>query len=104
MWLILAYCLAHCGAAFVGRGSNRKAVHVCHVLVIEDEWLVACHLADVAQRAGGTSISMAAAQREAVAKARSERPGIILSDVLLREGTGPLAVETIIAEQGFIPV
>lgn len=47
---------------------------------------------------------MAATQREAVAKARSERPGIILSDVLLREGTGPLAVETIIAEQGSIPV
>lgn len=77
---------------------------MCHVLVIEDDWLIACDVANVAERAGGTSIAMAATQYDAVAKARAEPPGIILSDVLLREGTGPLAVVSIIAEQGPIPV
>ena len=74
------------------------------MLIIEDEWLIACEIAAMAERAGGTSVSMAATQIDAIAEARAEPPDVVLSDVQLREGTGPLAVEAIIAEHGQIPV
>ena len=63
---------------------------MCHVLVIED--------------AGASSIDMAATQRDAIAAAQSHPPALIMSDVQLAEGTGPMAVQAIIADVGEIPV
>lgn len=77
---------------------------MCHVLVIEDDWLTAEMVADVARDAGTTSVDMADTQRSAVAAAQERLPGIILSDVNLLEGTGPRAVATILEEFGPIPV
>jgi len=77
---------------------------MCHVLVIEDDWYLASDLAERALSLGGDSVSMAATQQDAVTQARAQRPDIILSDVELLDGTGPLAVETIIADGGDIPV
>lgn len=77
---------------------------MCHVLVIEDEWMIAEYVADVVRDAGATSIATADTQRAAVEAARQCPPGIILSDVNLLEGTGPRAVQTIIAELGPVPV
>lgn len=77
---------------------------MCHVLVIEDEWLISEHVADIARDAGATSIDVAETHQEAVDAANSRVPGIILSDVRLREGTGPQAVVAIMAEHGPIPV
>lgn len=77
---------------------------MCHVLVIEDDWITAEYVADVARDAGATSIDMADTQQSAVAAAQQHAPGIILSDVNLLEGTGPRAVETILQELGPIPV
>jgi CheY-like chemotaxis protein len=77
---------------------------MCHVLVIEDDFLIADYIVQLVEDAGATSISQAATQREAVEQARQRRPELIMSDVQLIEGTGPLAVETILAEFGTIPV
>lgn len=77
---------------------------MCHVLVIEDDWMIAEHVADIARDAGATSIDMADTQQGAVEAAEQHLPAIILSDVNLLEGTGPRAVETIQKAHGPIPV
>lgn len=77
---------------------------MCHVLVIEDDWMIAEYVAAVARVAGATSVDMADTQHGAVAAAHQRLPGIILSDVNLLEGTGPRAVEAILEEMGPIPV
>lgn len=77
---------------------------MCHVLVIEDEWLLAEYISDIAGRAGGTSIDTAATEIEAVNAASARMPDIILSDVVLAEGNGPHAVQTIFARFGEVPV
>lgn len=78
---------------------------MCHVLVIEDEPLIADYLGDVAEMAGATSIVFAISEREALTLARSMPPAVILSDVDLKHGgTGPNACAAIRSELGPIPV
>lgn len=77
---------------------------MCHVLIIEDEWVIAEHLAIIAEKAGATSVVMASTETEAIQAAHDHKPDIILSDVILFTGTGPCAVQTILAELGEIPV
>jgi len=77
---------------------------VCHVLIIEDEALIALDIQDMLSTAGATTFSFAETEREAVDAARVRRPDVILSDVRLREGTGPHAVEAIQGEMGPLPV
>ena len=77
---------------------------MCHVLIIEDEWMISEYLSELAREAGATSIATAVTESEAVAAARERTPSIILSDVNLLVGTGPRAVQTITAEAGEIPV
>lgn len=83
-------------------GWDKRAM--CHVLVIEDEWFIAQHIADLAEDAGATSVVIASTEHEAVEAAHVHKPAIILSDVNLFEGTGPMAVSTIVGEHGPIPV
>lgn len=77
---------------------------MCHVLIIEDEWLIAEHLAHLVEQAGATSVAMACTEDEAVQAAKERKPGIILSDVRLLVGTGPRAVQAILSALGEIPV
>ncbi|WP_267397770.1 MULTISPECIES: response regulator [unclassified Sphingomonas] len=77
---------------------------MCHVLIIEDEPLVAMDLEALLEREGATSFAFAASQADAVREAFSRRPDFITSDVSLTEGTGPLAVEAIIKGLGRVPV
>ena len=77
---------------------------MCHVLIIEDEWLIAEHIEQIARDAGATSIMAADCEADAVEAANSRTPEIILSDVNLLTGTGPCAVATILATLGQIPV
>lgn len=77
---------------------------MCHVLIIEDEWLIAEHLAFLAEKAGATSIATASTEAGAVQAAHERMPDVILSDVNLFVGTGPGAVQTIAASLGKIPV
>ena len=77
---------------------------MCHVLVIEDDWLIADYIAHLLETAGATSIAIAVTQAGALAAAHVNLPGLITSDVQLAEGTGPLAVQAIIAAFGPIPI
>ena len=77
---------------------------MCHVLVIEDDFLIADHIIQLIESAGGTSFDQAATQDEAIQAARAMPPSIIMSDVNLSIGTGPAAVRAIIAEHGPTPV
>lgn len=77
---------------------------MCHVLIIEDEPLVAMDLELLLEREGATSFAFAVSQAEAVHEAIARRPAFITSDVTLVEGTGPLAVAIILNKLGAIPV
>ena len=77
---------------------------MCHVLIIEDGPLIAMDLQDMLGRMGATSFAFAETQSEAIDAARMRRPDVITSDVMLREGTGPKAVECIQSEMGPLPV
>ena len=77
---------------------------MCHVLIIEDEALIALDIQDMLSSAGATTFSFAETEREAVDAARVRRPDVIMSDVMLREGAGPHAVEAIQGEMGPLPV
>lgn len=77
---------------------------MCHVLIIEDEPLVAMDLEALLSLEGATSFAFAACQDDAVAEAILHRPAIIMSDVKLLEGTGPMAVAIIVDLLGPIPV
>lgn len=76
---------------------------MCHVLIIEDDFATAFYLKDVVESLGATSCEIVDCEAEAVAAARAQPPGIITSDVHLREGTGPRAVAAIIDHLGHIP-
>lgn len=77
---------------------------MCHVLIIEDEALIALSIEMALEEAGATSFDFADSEEDAVAAARAHRPDVITSDVALREGTGPHAVRTIHGEMGEMPV
>ncbi|WP_206245760.1 response regulator [Novosphingobium terrae] len=77
---------------------------MCHVLIIEDEPLVALIIQDLLEEEGATSFEIAATQSAAVAAARTHKPDFITSDVRLLQGTGPAAVAQIFDELGEVPV
>ena len=77
---------------------------VCHVLIIEDDAMIALDLESLLEGQGATSFAFAASQDEAIAAAHARRPEVIVSDVTLVEGTGPMAVHEIRSVLGPIPV
>lgn len=77
---------------------------MCHVLIIEDDWLIADHIAQLLEGAGALSADMAASEQEAVDRAVAHPPAVIISDISLIEGTGPDAVKRIIEAIGRTPV
>lgn len=77
---------------------------MCHVLIIEDEALIALDIETILKPLGATSFSFAASQGEAVSAALASKPDIITSDVTLFEGTGPAAVDHIRSVWGQVPV
>ena len=60
-----------------------------HVLIIEDEPIIALDLEWLLEGEGAASFSFAASQDEVIACARMHRPDLITSDVTLAGGTGP---------------
>ena len=91
-------------STFLSAVEPGKLRRVCHVLIIEDEPLMAMDLEDLLEREGATSFSFAASQDEAVREALVRKPDLITSDVTLTEGTGPLAVSIIFDAIGPVPV
>jgi DNA-binding response OmpR family regulator len=66
-----------------------------HVLIIEDEPLIALELADVLQRLGYDTCDMADTAGDAVRRAEARPPDLVVSDVKLRSGNGIDAVQAI---------
>ena len=72
------------------------------VLIIEDEPIIAMDLENLVTELGHTVVAVAATKDEAVAKAHSERPGLVLADINLGEGgSGIDAVSEILSAFGF---
>lgn len=74
-----------------------------HVLIIEDEAVIALAIEDVLRDCGGSSFDFACSAAEAVAAAAKRCPDLITSDVRLAPGCGIDAVESICADKP-IPV
>jgi DNA-directed RNA polymerase specialized sigma24 family protein/CheY-like chemotaxis protein len=67
------------------------------VLIIEDEPVIAMDVAQIVRGLGHNVIGIAARASQAVAKAREARPGLILADIQLEDGSsGITAVQTIL--------
>ncbi len=77
---------------------------MCHVLIIEDDWFIADHIAQLVESAGALSLDMADTEEQAVAMALLKPPLVIISDVNLGSGSGPAAVSRIIKAHGHIAV
>ena len=75
-----------------------------HVLIIEDELLIALNIEAILSDNGATSFDFADTEAGAVAAAEIHHPEFIVADVMLKEGAGPAAVQTIRALLGDIPV
>ena len=75
-----------------------------HVLIIEDMYLFQQYLKDIVTLAGASSIALASTQEEAIRSAAAKKPFLILSDIKLSQGSGLLAIDTILADHGDIPV
>jgi CheY-like chemotaxis protein len=68
------------------------------VLIIEDEPIIALDLENLVTELGHRVVAIAATKDDAVAKAKSERPGLVLADINLGEGgSGIDAVSEILA-------
>lgn len=70
------------------------------VLIIEDESIIALHIKQIVENLGHEAIAIVRTRAEAVAKARDERPELILADISLADGSSGIdAVKDILAEQ-----
>jgi CheY-like chemotaxis protein len=74
------------------------------VLIIEDEPIIALDLENLVTELGHRVVATAATRDEAVAKALSERPGLVLADINLGEGGSGIDAVTEILSSFDIPV
>jgi CheY-like chemotaxis protein/DNA-directed RNA polymerase specialized sigma24 family protein len=74
------------------------------VLIIEDEPIIAMDLENLVTELGHKVVAVAATKDEAVAKAHSERPGLVLADINLGEGGSGIDAVSEILSAFDIPV
>jgi CheY-like chemotaxis protein len=74
------------------------------VLIIEDEPIIALDLENLVTELGHKVVATAATRAEAVAKAHSERPGLVLADINLGEGGSGIDAVAEILNSFDIPV
>ena len=74
------------------------------VLIIEDEPIIALDLTRVARELGHTVVGVAATRSEAVAMAEETRPGLVLADVRLADGSSGLDAAADILGRFDLPV
>ena len=84
--------------AILGAQKTIDSQLASKVLIIEDEPIIALDLEKLVTELGHKAVAIAATREEAVAKAHSERPGLVLADINLGEGgSGIDAVSEILA-------
>ncbi|MBM6577630.1 response regulator [Microvirga sp. SRT01] len=76
---------------------------MCHVLVIEDEPMIAEIICDFLRDEGATSFDVAETADDAIRMAAAHQPKVITSDIRLAKGRGPDAVNVIRARHGELP-
>ena len=77
--------------------ADLKRQPATDVLIIEDEPIIAMDVAQIVRGLGHRIIGIAARASQAVAKAREAKPGLILADIQLADGSsGITAVQTIL--------
>jgi CheY-like chemotaxis protein/DNA-directed RNA polymerase specialized sigma24 family protein len=74
------------------------------VLIIEDEPIIALDLENLVTELGHQVVAIAATRDEAVAKAHSERPGLVLADINLGDGGSGIDAVSDILSSFDIPV
>jgi CheY-like chemotaxis protein len=74
------------------------------VLIIEDESIIALDLENLVSELGHKVVGSAATKDEAVAKARTQNPGLVLADINLGEGGSGIDAVTEILRTFDIPV
>lgn len=74
------------------------------VLIIEDEPIIALDLENLVTELGHTVVGTASSRDQAVAKAHSEKPGLILADINLGEGGSGIDAVSEILSSFDIPV
>ena len=74
------------------------------VLIIEDEPIIAMDLENLVTELGHKVVAIAATRDEAVSKAKSERPGLVLADINLGEGGSGIDAVNEILSSFDIPV
>ena len=85
-------------AAILGAQKTIDSQLASKVLIIEDEPIIAMDLENLVTELGHKVVAVAATKDDAVAKAKSERPGLVLADINLGEGgSGIDAVSEILA-------
>lgn len=77
---------------------------MCHVLIIEDDPLIAMNIEVLVRELGALTVEIAETQGEAVEAALVTPPALITSDVSLRIGDGPSAIHSIRTALGAVPV
>lgn len=80
-----------------------QGLRMCHVLVIEDEPMIAEIICDFLRVEGATSFDVAETADEAIQMAAANLPKVITSDIRLARGRGPEAVNVIRALHGELP-
>ncbi len=74
------------------------------VAIIEDEPLIAMDLENLVESLGHEVVGLAATRGEAVALARAQRPGLVLADIRLADGSSGLDAVNEILESFGVPV
>jgi DNA-directed RNA polymerase specialized sigma24 family protein/CheY-like chemotaxis protein len=79
-------------------GRELAAQIATDILIIEDEALIALDLENIVENLGHRSMGIARTRSEAIALSKTKRPGLILADIQLADGSSGLeAVNDLIA-------
>ena len=74
------------------------------VLIIEDEPVIALDVAEIVRSLGHRVLGIASRAAQAVEKARKDRPGLVLADIQLEDGSSGIGAVHAILESADVPV
>lgn len=74
------------------------------VLIIEDELFIAAHLEEIMKSLGHTIVAVERTHASAVRAIRSRKPGLILADIRLADGSSGIDAVNDILNEGEVPV
>lgn len=84
--------------------AGLNAQTATQVLIIEDEPVIAFDLASIVTNMGHSVLGIADTHKQAVAMARTMRPGIVLADIQLRDGSSGIDAVSDILDAMNVPV